>query len=104
MFESAAVPLSAYIHPLWIFRFDQCDLLRATPTFQLLLAQDSSSDIRELFKIDQAIDTVGLGETVDLSLLVLSNTTHHAVRDADIQRSRKAREDVNVEPIGPRHS
>jgi hypothetical protein len=53
----------------------------------VFLAVDCGEDVFVSFDVDQPMQTVMAGETIDQPILVLGNATANVARDADIQRS-----------------
>jgi len=87
-------PLLRKIFPPRIARFDQCDLLRPSPTLELFLPGDCPKNVVEAFVVDQSIAMIFLREARNLTTLVLPHPTFETVCDPDVKCSASAHDDL----------
>src|SRR5262245_14197773 len=88
------------IIPIWIVLLDKLNLPGTTPLLQSLFAEDSLLDIVELLEVNQAMNPILLGETLNQPLPMLIHSSNQIVGDADIERATNpARQDVD--PVAP---
>ncbi len=89
--------VSTDVLPQRVFRFDGVDFPFALPGFDGFLASDSIADVIEHFKIDEGLDVIFFGETVDDTLFMLEDSSRKIAGDAHIQRPIIfAGHDINV--------
>ena len=81
---STSFPLREVL-PERVPTFDEFNLPRSTPTFQLLLARYGVLDVAEEFTVDESGHPVSLGESVDLTALVLVHSPLEVVGNADVE-------------------
>jgi hypothetical protein len=83
-------PLFCTICPPRVHRLNQCDLLLSSPALQLFFAPNRFADV----------DRSGIClKPFDLTSLVLPHSSGNIVGDADVQRTRTARDDVDPELV-----
>src|ERR1700693_6136219 len=90
------VPLISQVQPMRIQRFDQRNLLRPTPPFQLLLPPNSLVDVVIRLPIDQPFRAVAGSEALPVMELMLKGPSAQVAGHPDVQSSRKAPHDVNA--------
>ena len=88
--------VGAKIAELRISEADQCKLLLAAPTLNLLLSRDCGTDVAERLEINKPVNSVHARETWNEVSLVLDHAAFEVVRDAGIEDTGPAREDVDV--------
>src|SRR6516164_2700699 len=57
-----SVPHLTQVHPCWISRLDQSNLLRAAPRLNLLFARDRGTNVAEVFVVHQPAHVVRGGK------------------------------------------
>src|SRR5580765_4573538 len=87
-------PMLCQIRPGTIAGFDQLDLTRSHPSFDLFLAGNGLTDVVELFEVDESSHAISLGETRGQALLVFGHATREVIRHAGIKHARSPRQDV----------
>lgn len=78
------VPLLAQIFPGWISRNDEGNFLDSQPALYALLAFDCVVNVFEALEVDEPVELVLGGESRADSSLVLADSSHEIVRDADV--------------------
>ena len=73
------------IFPQWIKRPHQRIFLFASPTLDLLFTCDGIANVAIVFVVNEAVQFVLLGETLNGSVLVLANATLEIIRHARVQ-------------------
>jgi hypothetical protein len=63
---------------------------------QVFFAGDGIVDVSEAFVMNEAVDFVFCGEAVGFDFAVLADTCQQVVRDADVEGSRTAGENVDL--------
>jgi hypothetical protein len=76
--------VDAEVLPFWVEGLDQSDLFGTRPAFELLLAQDSVSNLFECLAINELIDFVPRGEVGATPLFVLMDPAGKVIRYADV--------------------
>src|SRR5208282_1406072 len=89
-------PSFAQIFPRRIHGDDQCNLLDAQQSLDLLLASNRGMDIPEAFKVDQPVDLVACSEFTLHTLLMFENAFLQIPRHTRIKGCRPIRHYVNV--------
>lgn len=85
------------INPLRVFRFNQIDLPRTMPVFQLFLSRDRAGHVVEHFKADKAIYSIFRCISGRQLVAVLVKALDQVRRNADVQRTvGLAGEDVDA--------
>ncbi len=93
------------IHPLWILRFNQIDLPRAVPVFQLLLARYSIFNIIKYFKTNETMNSIFGRVTGRKVVAVLVKALQQIGSHANIQRPmRLASQYIDARLLGFPHS
>jgi len=67
-----------------IHRFDQGDLLAATPALELFFAGDGFVDIAKRIPVEQALHVIFIGEAFQAVELVLEGALVQVAGDADV--------------------
>jgi hypothetical protein len=96
-------PRFAEIRPRRIHLLNQPDLLRPTPSFDLLFPVYRIIDVLETFKPDQAMASVLCRETKSTSLSMLLRTPFKAVCDSAVKNVVSAGDDIDVVMMFPTH-
>ena len=78
------------IRPLRVHSLDQCVLLFAAPSLDLLFPRDCVPRITETFVVEESINFVGLSKTFYFALLMLPDSSHQAVCNACIENHSAA--------------
>jgi hypothetical protein len=88
-----------------IHRFDQVNLLAATPSLDFFLATDRCIGIDEFFVIDQARQVVSAGESRNKFVLVLEDAMRQVAGDASVENmgAGTVGHDVDEEASGFSH-
>ena len=97
--------LSTFFRPQFFERRvpepDQCQLLASAPALDLLLALDGSQRIIKLLVVDEPLDSIFSGETLDQSVFVFVHSALQMRRYSDVKYSTTARESINVKLAHP---
>src|SRR3954447_21178557 len=96
----AVVPIATQIHPPRVHRFDQRNLLCASPALQFLLPRNRFLDVLKTLGAHKAIAVVARREAIAFLPFVLKNALVQVTGHPDIQRPASARHDVGaVRPL-----
>ena len=90
------VPITAEVCPGRVYRFDECNLLRASPAFEFFLSRDRRLHILATLEPNQTIAVVTRGEPVMLPPFVLEDTLHEIARHPGVKRMTAAGHDVGA--------
>ena len=90
-----AAPILGQVLPARIHLFNQSQFLFSSPALQLLLATNRRLHLIINLVIDQAMNFVLFGESLNGIHFVLVNSTIKVARDAYIERAAAAGENVN---------
>jgi len=85
--EVLFIPTVAEVVPVRIVLHNQGHLFLAPPPLDLLLPSDGRIHVPEDLEADQSINVVSLGETLDITLLVLPHPTFQIAGNTDVERS-----------------
>src|SRR5215813_7405974 len=88
-------PMVCKILPAWIHLLDQCNLLLASPAFELFFTSDRLTDIVKAFVEDESDASACLRKPFNLSRFVLKNTKAKLPCNTDVQSAGEARHDVH---------
>lgn len=88
-------PVAGQIVPAGIARLNQSELPLPRPSLDLLLAFNRRPDVRGSLEVDQPDDSIPRGESRKSSRPVLPHATNQVARNADVQPSREAGEDIH---------
>jgi len=88
-------PVGGEVVPGGVVALDQGDAAGANPMLDFFLAVDGGADVVKHLEIHQPIDLVLLGETGDLSCLVLRDAAGDVVGHSGVDAARLARQDVD---------
>jgi hypothetical protein len=89
-------PIFAQVYPSRIHPFDQRQLLGPTPPFQLFFASNGFCYFPVVFKPDQAIAIVALGEPIVFFPFMLEHPLAQVSRDADVDRPAAAGDNIGL--------
>lgn len=78
-------PLLPEVGPSGVSRFDERDLLCASPALSLFFSVDGAVDVVEAFVVHQAGTVILGGEVLDCVAFVLECSAVDAVRHADVE-------------------
>ena len=97
LFETGRTkPFFTQVTPIWIAGRDEIELFGSIPTFDLLFPLKRSIDIRCRLVIDQELDIVFTGKSLDQLIFMLIHPPYQISRDPRIQRSRPVGHDVHI--------
>ncbi len=102
--EVLFIPAVAEVVPIWIVLRNQGHLFLAPPSFDLLLPSDGRIHVSKDFKVDQTVDVISLGETLDIALLVLPHPTSEVAGNTRLERTRTAGHDMDIIGLASRHT
>lgn len=85
------VPLVAHVFPCGVGRLNQCNLLRAGPSFEFLLTLDCIADLRELLIPDESGAVIAGSEPAVCLLLVLEHSPEKVACYAYVESSAPLR-------------
>jgi hypothetical protein len=88
------VPIPAEVDPRGIGLLDQCNLLFAPPSLQLLFACDGVADVLMDFEPDKSVAVVTLSEAVVLLSFVLEDALLQVSGDANVEGMASTRDDI----------
>src|SRR5688500_9089001 len=95
------LPPCREVSPSRIGGFDQGDLLRAQPAFDLFLASDRRSNVRRRLGVHEPPYHVAAGETRGGAQPVVQHAAVNVVCDPDVKRPRTVGE--NIDEVRPSH-
>jgi hypothetical protein len=75
---------------------DERQLLASPPALELLLAVNGGERLIKYLVVNQPLDSIFPGETVDQFMLVFIQPALQVRRNADLKNSTAAREDIDV--------
>ena len=95
--NKALTPGFAQVLPLRVLLFDQCQLFRSLPTFQLFFSCNCGGGRGVTLEPDQVMAAMFFGESVMLALFVLLHSEFQVTGHAYVQDSCTAGHDVGIE-------